>query len=455
MLGKLIEPELRALIAERRYKELREEMKDLDPVDIAEVLQVLTLEEGIIVFRILPRALAADVYENLPLQFQEDVLRLLSNEQIAALLNEMDPDDRTDLLEELPGKITTRVLSLLSPEERKIAKNLLGYPDYSVGRLMTPEYMAIREDWTVKQAFKHIRTYGRDKETINILYVVDEKGKLQDEIILRDLILATPKTQIADLMNRQVIALQATDDQETAAETMLRYDLSILPVVDSEGTLVGIVTNDDVMDVVVEEATEDIHRMGGMEALEEPYSQVSFTSMLKKRAGWLTLLCLGAMITINVTKIFHGFLQEGAVLALFIPLIMSSGGNSGSQATTLVIRALSLQDIRLGDWLRVFSRELLMGVLLGCILGGVALLRVVIWPESPEYNLLLAATVSISIIFVVMFGTIIGCLLPFILRLFGSDPALASAPLVTTLIDNLGIVIYFVMAYFILSGTIL
>jgi magnesium transporter len=251
------------------------------------------------------------------------------------------------------------------------------------------------------------------------------------------------------------VALSATDDQETAADTMLRYDLSVLPVVDSEGLLVGIVTSDDVMDVVVEEATEDIQRMGGMEALDEPYSQISFSSMLKKRGGWLSLLCLGAMFTISVAQFFEASLQKASELALFIPLIMSSGGNSGSQATTLVIRALSLQDISLGDWFKVFLRELGIGILLGFLLGLIALARVLIWPAHASYNILLAATISISIVFVVIFGVLIGSMLPFILRLFGFDPALSSAPLVTTMIDNLGLAIYLAIAVLILSGTML
>jgi magnesium transporter len=455
MLGKLIEPELRMMLKEKQYKELREALQELDPVDIAQSMQVLTPDEGIILFRILPRSIAADVYEQLTIQEQEDFLRLLSHEQIAAILNEMDPDDRTELLEELPGKISRKVLSLLSPDERKIAKNLLGYPEDSVGRMMTPEYMAIKEGWTVKQAFRYIREFGKDKESINILYVVDDKDRLLDEIILRDLILSHPKTKITDLMNYQVASLLATDDQETAADTMLRYDLSILPVVDSDGTLVGIVSHDDILDVVVEEATEDIHRMGGLEALDEPYSQISFFTMLRKRAGWLSILCIGAMGTINVMNFFHLALERAVELVLFIPLINSSGGNAGAQATTLVIRALSLQDIRITDWLKVFLRELRMGISLGAILAGIALIRIMIWPEHAEYNILLAITIAASIISVVILGTLVGCMLPFILRFFGYDPALSSAPLVTILVDILGIVIYLFIANQILSGTML
>lgn len=453
MLGKLIEPELKAMLAEKRYKDLRQTLQELDPVDIAEIIQVLSPDEGIILFRILPRDLAADVYEYLPLHEQEDFLRLLSNEQIAAILNEMDPDDRTELLEELPVKISRQVLKLLSPDERKVATTLLGYPEESIGRLMTPEFMAIRENWTVKEAFQYIRTHGQDKESINILYVVDENDKLLDEILLKDLLFADPNSQISELMNRQVVSLLSTDDQETAADTMLRYDLSMLPVVDSDGALVGIVTNDDILDVVVEEATEDIHRMGGMEALEEPYLQVSFLTMLRKRAGWMAFLFLSGMVTVSVMSMFQPFIDQLTVLSIFIPLIISSGGNTGSQAATLVIRALAVQDIDLSDWFRVLGRECLMGLSMGAILGLVALLRVYYFPGAEIHvpAFLLSLTVSLSVLGVVTFGTLVGCMLPFILRSIGFDPALSSSPLVATCMDTLGVMIYFTIAIFILS----
>ncbi|MGC9330010.1 MAG: magnesium transporter, partial [Candidatus Hinthialibacter sp.] len=283
LLTRLILPDIEAMLAQKNYKELREALVELDPVDIAETINTLTLEERAIVFRILPRSISADVFEYLPFDEQEELMHSLGQEQVSALLNEMDPDDRTQLLEELPGKVIKRVIELLSPQERAVAVTLLGYPEDSVGRLMTPEYTAIHQDWTVEQTLQHVRKIGREKETINIIYVVDDNDHLIANVKLRTLIFSEPTAFIKDIMNQQVIALNAFDDQETASEAMIRYDLPILPVVDSDGTLVGIVTSDDVFDVVVEETTEDMHRMGGLSALEEPYFNASFLTLVRKR----------------------------------------------------------------------------------------------------------------------------------------------------------------------------
>ncbi|MFB3787158.1 MAG: magnesium transporter [bacterium] len=459
MLGRLIEPEIKALLAEKNYKELRESLRELDPVDIAETISVLSEEERAVVFRLLPRSISADVFEYLSFSGQEEVLRLLGHEQVSSILNEMDPDDRTALLEELPGKLTRRILELLSPEERAIAKTLLGYPEDSVGRLMTPEYMAVREDWTVDQTIAYIRKTGREKETVNILYVTDEKDRLIADLKIRSLIFAESGSRIRDIMNAQVIALNAFDDQEAASRAMLRYDVPVLPVVDSDGTLVGIVTSDDVFDVVVEEATEDMHRMGGLEAIDEPYFDVSYTTLVRKRAGWLSVLFLGEMLTSTAMSYFEQELQRAIVLALFIPLIISSGGNSGSQAASLIIRAMALQHVQIRDWIKVFFRELTIGLLMGCVLGLIAFARITLWPSrltlyGPHF-LQVAFTVNLALVGVVMFGTLTGSMLPFLLRKLGFDPALSSAPFVATIVDVMGIVIYFTVALLIMEGTLL
>ncbi len=455
MLGRLIEPEIKSLLAEKNYKELRESLQELDPVDIAETIGVLSEEERAVVFRLLPRSISADVFEYLSFSEQEEVLRLLGHEQVSSILNEMDPDDRTALLEELPGKLTRRILEMLSPEERAIAKTLLGYPEESIGRLMTPEYLAVREDWTVTQTLEYIRKTGREKETVNVLYVTDENDRLIADLKIRTLIFSDPETRIRDIMNTQVIALNAFDDQETASEVMLRYDVTVLPVVDSDGTLVGIVTSDDVFDVVVEEATEDIHRMGGLEAIDEPYFDVSFFTLWRKRAGWLAILFFGGMITVYVMETFEPHIDSGQllILSLFLPLVISSGGNSGSQAATLVIRALAVKDVALKDWYRVFWRELLSGLLLGSFLGLIALARVIFFPPM-DYDRfwMLSLTVSLSVIGVVLYGTLMGSMLPFILRFLGFDPAFSSNPLIATLCDSIGVAIYFSLAILILSG---
>lgn len=459
MLGQLIAPDIQALIKAKDYKEVRESLSELDPVDIAEAILVLSLEDQALVFRLLPRQVAADVFEYLPFSAQEDVLHSLGQENLAALLNEMEPDDRTAFLEELPGKVTRRLLELLSPEERAVATELLGYPEHSIGRRMTTEYVAVRNEWTVEEVFQYIRKNGQDKETINVIYVIDENERLIDDIRLRQLIFAEPQARIAEISDGSYVTLNANDDQEKAIEVMSKYDRIALPVVDSDGTLVGIVTADDVFDVAAEETTEDMHRMGGMEALKDPYWQVSFLSMVKKRAGWLSLLFLSEMLTATAMGYFENEIQKAVVLALFIPLIISSGGNSGSQATSLIIRALALQDISLRQWFRVFRREMCTGFLLGCILGTIALIRINFWPArlalyGPHY-FLVAITVFCALIGVVLFGTIVGAMLPFIFRSLGFDPALSSAPFVATLVDVTGIVIYFSVAMVILHGTLL
>jgi magnesium transporter len=318
---------------------------------------------------------------------------------------------------------------------------------------MTPEYLAIHQDWTVKETLAFIRKSGGDKETINILYVLDDQDELIAYLKIRALIFENPKDSIRDIMNTQVIVLNAFDDQETASEAMMRYDLPVLPVVDSDGTLVGIVTSDDVLDVIVEETTEDIHKMGGMAALEEPYFHASFFTLIQKRAGWLFILFLGAMLIVTVMEQFDEIIQDFVVLTFFLPLVISSGGNSGTQAATLVIRALAVQDITLRDWFRVFLRELLTGLILGALLGGTILLRVWIWPpdRSPGGDLSvdfhqLAQIVTISVAAVVVCGTLIGSMLPFLLRALRFDPALSSTPLVTTLCDSIGVVIYYTLA---------
>ncbi|MBI1387127.1 MAG: magnesium transporter [bacterium] len=453
--GHLVEPEIKELLNAKDYKGLREALADLESPDIAEALLVLSPEERAVVFRILPRKVAAEVFAYLPIADEEELLHNLGNEHVTGILNEMEPDDRTALLEELPGQVTKRLIASLSPQERKIAQQLLGYPEYSIGRLMTPEYVSIQEEWSVQETMTILRKTGRDKETLNTLYVTDSNDRLTADVSLKSLIFAEPESRIDEIMNTHVAALRATDDQEMASEMMLHYDLYVLPVVDSEGTLVGIVTADDVLDVVVEETTEDMQLMAGMEALEEPYSETPFVTMARKRGGWLFVLFLGEMITVSVMHQFESAMSNASIaLLFFLPLIISCGGNSGSQASTLVIRALSVQDVSLRDWFGVLWREMMTGLMLGVFLGMVALLRVVFWPHAAaQYGddyFFLGVTVGCSVIGIVLMGTITGSMLPFILRTLGIDPAMASGPLVATLMDTLGVTIFFSMAMFFL-----
>ena len=459
MIGNLLKPEIAELIRERNFTQLREILVEFPAPDIAEIFTDLSPGDEAVLLRILPHHLATEVFEYLTVEDQEQLLHALGNEQVAQILNEMPPDDRTALLEELPSAATQKLLALLSPEERKVATELLGYPKGSIGRRMTPEYVAIKQSWSVAEVLAHLRLEQHKRDSINQLYVVDEKGRLVDFVRLRNLIVSAPGTPVTELLEGLNLALHATDDQETAIAAFKKYDVTILPVVDSKEVLVGVITVDDVLDVAEREATEDIQKMGGVEALDAPYLRISLASMIKKRAGWLALLFMGEMLTATAMGYFEDEIAKAVVLALFVPLIISSGGNSGSQATSLIIRAMAVRDVTLRDWWRVMWRELIAGLALGCVLAVIALCRIFLWPNTEriygEHYGLVAATVACSLIGVVLFGSVVGAMLPFILRRFGFDPAVSSAPLVATLVDVTGLVIYFTIAYQILHGTLL
>ncbi len=459
MLGKLVGPDLEEMIRNREFAALRKSLIGLQPRSVAEILEDMESEDVAVLFRLLPREFAADVFEYMPFEAQEPLLRLLSQDHVAAVLDEMDPDDRTALLEDLPAAVTERLLRLMSPEEERVASRLLAYPEDSVGRRMTPDFVTVRPEWSVAQALDHLRKVGHDKETLNIIYVVDEQGRLIDDIRLRELVLAEPTTPLSRLMDRQVVALRAEQDQEEAVRVFQEQDRSVLPVTDAEGRLVGIVTVDDVMDVAEEEVTEDMQKMAAVSTLEAPYLDVGLPEMIRKRGAWLSALFIGEMLTATAMQYYEEEIARAVVLALFIPLIISSGGNSGSQTTSIIIRALALGNVRLGDWLRVLARELTSGLSLGAILGAIAFVRIALWPwrvtAYGEHYLMVAFTVMMALIGVVTFGTLIGSMLPLILKKLRFDPAMASAPFVATLVDVTGIVIYFSVASIILRGTLL
>src|SRR3989440_2951310 len=384
MVGKVLEPEIRSMIDARDFGALREIFREWPPADVAEVILDLPEDEQVIIFRLLPNALAADVFEYLDVEAQQQLLRAMAHEQVGAILNEMSPDDRTALLEELPSAAARRLIKLLTPDERRIAQALLGYPEDSVGRLMTPDFIAIHDDWTVKEVLDHIREFGRDTETLNVIYVVDERGKLIDDVRMREFLLKPLDAKVGDIRDKTFIGLKVNDLQEAALDIFRKYDRTALPVIDSNEVLVGIVTIDDMLDVAEEEATEDIQKIGGMEALDEPYMRISLWRMVRKRAGWLVILFLGEMLTATAMANYQKELAKALVLALFLPLIISSGGNSGSQASTLMIRAMALGEVTLRDWWRVMSREVRAGLALGAILGTIGVLRVGTWAIMGE-----------------------------------------------------------------------
>ena len=459
MLGKLLQPEIQSLVAARNFVQMREVFADWPPADLADVFTDQPADEQVTIFRGLPQAIAADALDYLEADDQEALLRSMGTETAAGILNEMSPDDRTALLEELPPEAVRKLVALLSPEERAIAQGLLGYPEDSVGRLMTPDFLAIRAEWDVARALAHVRERGRDSESLNVLYVTDESGLLVDDIRIREFLLRPLDTPVRELMKDNVTALTVSDDKEAAVEAFRRYDRSILPVTDTGGRLVGVVTSDDVLDVAEEEATEDIQKLGGLEALDTPYMETPLGQMFRKRGTWLVVLFLGELLTATAMGYFQGELEKAVVLAVFLPLIISSGGNSGSQASTLIIRAMALREITLGDWWKVARRELASGSMLGGLLGGVGFLRITVWAlvfhAYGEHWFPIALTVALSLVGVVLWGSLSGALLPFILRRAGVDPATCSAPFVATLVDVTGLIIYFLTAALLLRGTLL
>ena len=450
--------EIQDSITSADFARLRDRLVDFRPVEVAETMLELKADEQVIAFRVLPREFASDVFEYLPAAAQETLVKTMGHEDVAALLNHMAPDDRTVLLGELPANVTKHLLSLLTDEERTEAITLLGYEPGTIGRLMTPHYIAVREDWTVQQVMDFVREHGQDSETLNVIYVVDDQGLLIDDIRMREFLVVPLTKHVSDLMDRRYVSLKATDAQEAAVEVFRREDRTALPVTDTKGILIGIVTVDDALDVAEQAATREMQRVGGSEALDEPYMDIALGRMVKKRAGWLVVLFLGEMLTATAMGFFQKEIERAVVLALFVPLIISSGGNSGSQASTLVIRAMAVGELRIKDWWRVIRREALSGVMLGGILGSIGFLRISVWSlfstiYGPHW-LLVAATVGLALIAIVLWGTLVGSMLPLILRRLGFDPATSSAPFVATLVDVTGLVIYFSVGLVVLKGTL-
>jgi magnesium transporter len=448
------------LIQEGEFFKLKEALKDFEPSELVELIEAEEEREQLIIFRLLPLRLATQVFEYLDLEIQKHFLANLTQEKISDILNEMSPDDRTALLEFLPDDFVKELIQTLSEPERKVTLELLGYPEYSVGRLMTPDYIAIRENWTVQQVLDYIRRHGGQSETLSMLYVTNSRGVLIDDIRIREFLLAPLDKPVSDIMDRRFVSLNAMQDQEEAIEVFRRNDRVALPVVNNEGVLFGIVTIDDILDIREEEDTEDIQKLGGSEALDEPYLTIPLLNMVRKRAGWLVILLIGEMFTATAMGFFEDEIAKAVVLALFIPLIISAGGNAGSQATSLIIRAMSLGEITLSEWWRVMRRELVAGLMLGIILGAVGLLRVLLWAylypsDYGQHYLLIGLTVGFSLVGIVLWGSLAGSMLPMLLKRLGADPATSSAPFVATLVDVTGLVIYFSFAVLFLRGTLL
>jgi len=451
MPAKTIQPRIEQLIEVKDFATLKAVIAQMEVHVLTDLLTELEGAELAMVFRLLPSEYAADIFGDLPLELQEELLDTLSSEKVTTILNDMPPDERTELLEELPGQLAQRLLSSLRGEELQIARNLLNYPEESIGRLMTPEYLAIRPDWKISDVFAHIRKVGEDKETINVVYVVDNNSRLIDEVRLKTLVLAEPDETVRDLMDGHVAFLSAAEDQEEAIDEFKKYEAVALPVVNSQGVLVGIVTFDDVMDVQEEENTEDFQRMTGMGALEYSYFGTGFVDMIRKRLPWLAMLLLIqtlATLTLANFNSMHLF----AVLVIFIPLINSPAGNTGSQMAGLMIRGLAVAEIGLSDWSRVLKHELYRGLAMGLVLAtigfGAAYLiaPLAVMGQSHIDVPHIALAVSLAITLAVTMANIIGSMLPFAFKRVGLDPAVTSGPFIASIMDISAIVVYFSIA---------
>ena len=461
-MAALLAPDILALL-EDSPKDVAAETEELHPADLAEVVEHVPRDRMRALLAALPKDRAADVLEYLDEELRTEVIEEMSATEAAALVTQMTPDDRADTLEELDEDVAEEILSEIPAEQRAETEQLLSFDPATVGGIMTTEFVSVAATTPVEQALENVRTLARSgrKEAMYAIYATDERGRLAGVLSLRELLAAAPGATIGDVAWEDVASIGPSADREEAARMIQKYDLVALPVVSESSHLMGVVTVDDVIDVIQKEQTEDVQKFGGLEALDEPYSQIAFWPMIRKRVGWLAILFVGEMFTALATNSYSDEMARAAILAVLMPLIISSGGNSGSQATSLIIRALALGELQVRDWWRVAARELPAGITLGVILGGIGFLR--IWGQywlglgNPRisYPMQVSVTIWVSVIGVVTVGTMVGSMLPFVLRKFKLDPASASAPFVATLVDVLGLVIYFIAAKVILTGTLL
>jgi magnesium transporter len=451
--------EIELLLENGKEAELKEYLDNLNISDVEHLIDELP-EHAATFIETLSINRSVNVFRILDFPTQERIIKKLSGPKVTELITELPPDDRTALFSELHGDAVKKLIILLPPAERKEALALLGYEEDSIGRLMTPDYIAVKAHWNVNRVLEHIRRYGKNSETIDVIYVIDEDGILLDDMRIRDILVVDPETPISELMDDRLISLHVHDPQEEAINVFRMNNRVALPVTDQENILLGIVTVDDILWIANEEYTEDIQKIGGTEALDEPYLDMPLLRLVRKRVGWLVILFVGEMLTATAMAYFEDEIAKAVVLALFVPLIISSGGNSGSQASTLIIQAMALGEVTIGNWWRVMRREILSGLLLGVTLGILGFLRIFISTlifhniYGPQW-FLVALTVSCALIGVVLWGSLAGSMLPLLLKKLGADPATSSAPFVATLVDVTGLVIYFSIAVLIMQGKLL
>ena len=438
--------------------QIRDFLDDQNISDVAQLVDEFSDYESSIIANMSVHR-AASVFKILDLSVQKRIIQTLPPNTTASLLDDLPADDRTDFLEELPSNVVRELIKLLDPDERRITLSLLGYPENSIGRLMTPDYVYVYPWNTIEEVFATIRKYGKDSETINVIYVINEKGELLDDIRIRDFILNPPDKKVSELMDERFVTLHAEDDQETAAEIFKMNNRVALPVVSKSNKLLGIVTIDDILWVASEEFSEDMQKMGGTAALDEPYLDVPLFKLYKKRIIWLIILFVGETLTIAAMSGFQKTLEQVLVLSTFIPLIISSGGNSGSQAATLIIQAMALGEITVQDWWRIAKREIQSGLFMGVTLGILGFFIVFggyhFFGLFGEHFIRIGFAIGIAVIGVVLWGTIMGSMLPLLLKKLGADPATSSTPFIATLVDVTGLLIYFGTAFLLLKGVLL
>ena len=443
-----IEDELLRLVEEKKFRELKSRLVEMNEVDIASFMEELVSEKTVVVFRMLPKELATDVFAELEPEQQQQIVTSITDYELGAIINDLYVDDAVDMLEELPANVVKRVLKNSNPEQRKLLNQFLKYPEDSAGSVMTAEFVNLKKNMTVADAFEYIRRHGVDKETIYTCYVTDDTRRLQGVVTVKDLLMSSYETKIDDIMDDNVIKVTTTEDQEEVANLFNEYNLLALPVVDNEERLVGIITVDDVMDVMEAEATEDIEKMAAIIPSEKPYLKTGVLTLARNRIPWLLVLMFSSMITGNILLRYENAFAAIPLLVTFVPMLMDTGGNSGSQASTMIIRGMAIGDIELSDVAKVVWKELRVGMLCGAVLAMANFVRLMI--QYPG-NTMICLTVVLSVFFTVIIAKTIGCSLPILAKAVHLDPALIASPMLTTIVDAASLTIYFTFATWILG----
>ena len=438
------------LIEDKQYRQLKEILLELNAVDIAAFMEELDSERTVIVFRMLPKDLAMDVFAELPVENQQHIINSITDQELTEIMEDLYVDDAVDMLEELPATVVRRVLKSTTPDTRKLINQFLNYPENSAGSIMTAEYVGLKRTMTVEECFAYIRAHAVDSETIYTCYVMDEQRRLDGVVTVKDLLMNPYETKVGDIMDTHVIKVNTTDDQEMAADTMNKYDLLSLPVVDSENRLVGIITVDDIMDVMEEEATEDFEKMAAMLPSEKPYLKTSVFQLAKNRIPWLLILMLSSTITGGILLKYENAFAAIPLLVSFVPMLMDTGGNCGSQSSTMIIRGMAVGEIEITDIFKVVWKEIRVGVLVGVVLALVNFVRLMI--QYPG-NTMICVTVVLSIFFTVVAAKTIGCVLPIGAKALKLDPAIMASPMITTIVDAVSLMVYFDLACRLLDMT--